>query len=132
MGGKTFTDKKEAGLAIIAACSGMKAIQKDGEIGHYAGFSMSVRFDAFNNKFELTLRGKSSYKLDVGADGVGNITRINNALTDIPNLLVKAEERLATVHTQMESAKVELATPFAQAEELKAQRRKDCPNLMLC
>lgn len=124
VGGKTFTDKKEAGLAIIAACSGMKAIQKDGEIGHYAGFSMSVRFDAFNNKFELTLRGKSSYKLDVGADGVGNITRINNALTDIPNLLAKAEERLATLHTQMESAKVELATPFAQAGELKAKEER--------
>ena len=54
VGGKIFDSKKEAGLAIVAACTGMKAIQKDGEIGHYAGFSMSVHYDAFNNKFELT------------------------------------------------------------------------------
>lgn len=124
VGGKVFDNKKEAGLAIIAACTGMKAIQKDGEIGHYAGFSMSVRFDAFNNKFDLTLKGKSSYRVEVGTDGIGNITRINNALTEIPSLLTKAEERLGTLHTQMESAKAELATPFAQAEELKAKEER--------
>lgn len=124
VGGKTFDSKKEAGLAIVAACTGMKAIQKDGEIGHYAGFSMSVHYDTFNNKFELILKGKSSYKVEVGTDGIGNITRINNVLTDIPSLLTKAEERLETLHTQMESAKAELATPFAQAEELKAKEER--------
>jgi len=124
VGGKTFDSKKEAGLAIVAACTGMKAIQKDGEIGHYAGFSMSVHYDAFNNKFELTLKGKSSYKVEVGTDGIGNITRINNVLSDIPSLLTKAEERLETLHTQMESAKAELATPFAQAEELRAKEER--------
>ena len=96
VGGKVFDNKKEAGLAIIAACSGMKAIGKEGEIGHYAGFNMSVHYDAFNNVFELTLRGKSSYKVEVGTDGIGNITRINNALAEIPNHLTKAEERLET------------------------------------
>ncbi len=124
VGGKSFDSKKEAGLAIVAACTGMKAIQKDGEIGHYAGFSMSVHYDAFNNKFELTLKGKSSYKVEVGTDGIGNITRINNVLTDIPSLLTKAEERLETLHTQMESAKAELATPFAQSEELRAKEER--------
>jgi len=124
VGGKTFDNKKEAGLAIIAACSGMKAIHKDGEIGHYAGFAMSVHFDAFNNVFELTLKGKSSYKVEVGTDGIGNITRINNALAEIPNHLTKAEERLETLHTQMETAKIELAKPFAQEEELKAKEER--------
>ena len=85
---------------------------------------MSVHYDAFNNKFELTLKGKSSYKVEVGTDGIGNITRINNVLTDIPSLLTKAEERLETLHTQMESAKAELATPFAQAEELRAKEER--------
>ncbi|MCD8012011.1 MAG: N-6 DNA methylase [Lachnospiraceae bacterium] len=118
VGGKTFDNKKEAGLAIIAACSGMKAIQKEGEIGHYAGFSMSVRYDAFHNVFELMLKGKSSYRVEVGTDGLGNITRINNALSDIPSQLAKAQERLGTLHTQMETAKAELAKPFAQSEEL--------------
>ena len=124
VGGKTFDNKKEAGLAIIAACSGMKAIHKDGEIGHYAGFAMSVHFDAFNNVFELTLKGKSSYKVEVGTDGIGNITRINNALAEIPNHLTKAEERLETLHTQMETAKIELAKPFAQEGELKAKEER--------
>ena len=122
--GKEFDSKKEAGLAIIAACSGLKAINKEGEIGHYAGFSMSVHYDAFHNVFELTLRGKSSYRVEVGTDGVGNVTRINNALSDIPNLLTKAEERLETLHTQKASAKAELAKPFAQADELRAKEER--------
>jgi hypothetical protein len=117
--GKLYDSKKEAGLAIIAACSGLKAIHKDGEVGHYAGFSMSVHFDAFNNKFELTLKGQSSYKVDVGTDGLGNITRINNALEAIPSHLGKAEERLETLHQQMETAKAEMEKPFAQIDDLK-------------
>jgi N12 class adenine-specific DNA methylase len=124
VGGKIFDNKKEAGLAIIAACSGMKAINKDGEIGHYAGFRMSVHFDAFHNVFELTLRGKSSYKVEVGTDGIGNITRINNALSEIPNHLIKAEERLTTLHTQMETAKQELSKPFEHEAELKQKEER--------
>ena len=122
--GKTFDNKKEAGLAIIAAGSGMKAINKDGEIGHYAGFTMSVHYDAFHNVFELTLRGKSSYKVEVGTDGIGNITRINNALSEIPSHLSKAEERLETLHLQMASAKDELAKPFEHEGELKAKEER--------
>jgi hypothetical protein len=117
--GKLYDSKKEAGLAIIAACSGLKAIHKDGEIGHYAGFSMSVHFDAFNNIFELTLKGQSSYKAEVGTDGLGNITRINNALEAIPSHLGKAEERLETLHQQVETAKAEMEKPFAQIDELQ-------------
>ena len=124
VGGKVFDNKKEAGLAIIAACSGMKAIGKEGEIGHYAGFNMSVHYDAFNNVFELTLRGKSSYKVEVGTDGIGNITRINNALADIPSHLAKAEERLENLHNQMATAKIELAKPFEQEGELKAKEER--------
>ena len=124
VGGKFFDNKKEAGLAIIAACSGMKSINKDGEIGHYAGFSMTVHFDAFHNVFELTLRGKSSYKVEVGTDGIGNITRINNALSEIPNHLIKAEERLTTLHTQMETAKQELSKPFEHEAELKQKEER--------
>jgi multidrug resistance efflux pump len=80
---------------------------------------MSVHFDAFNNKFELTLKGQSSYKVDVGTDGLGNITRINNALEAIPAHLGKAEERLETLHQQVETAKAEMEKPFAQIDDLK-------------
>jgi hypothetical protein len=122
--GKVYDSKKEAGLAIIAACSGLKAIQKEGEIGHYAGFSMSVRFDAFRNQFELTLRGKSSYTVEIGTDGLGNITRINHALENIPGQIAKATERLAMLHGQLETAKIEIERPFAQDGELKAMEAR--------
>jgi hypothetical protein len=85
---------------------------------------MNVHFDAFNNKFELTLKGQSSYKVDVGTDAIGNITRINNALEAIPSHLGKAEERLETLHQQMETAKAEMEKPFAQSEELKGMEAR--------
>jgi hypothetical protein len=124
VGGKVYTNKKEAGLAIIGACSNLKAIQKDGEIGHYAGFTMSVHFDAFSSKFELTLKGESSHKIEVGTDGLGNITRINNVLESIPSQVTLAQERLENLHKQMENAKTEIAKPFVQAEELKQKEAR--------
>jgi hypothetical protein len=128
VGGKVYTNKKEAGLAIIGACSNLKAIQKaiqkDGEIGHYAGFTMSVHFDAFSSKFELTLKGESSHKIEVGTDGLGNITRINNVLEFIPSQVALAQERLENLHRQMENAKTEIAKPFVQAEELKQKEAR--------
>ncbi|MCD8151266.1 MAG: SNF2-related protein, partial [Clostridiales bacterium] len=122
--GKVYTNRKEAGQAIIAACSGMKAIQKEGQIGNYAGFGLSVRFDAFENKFELSLKGQTTHKVEIGADPSGNITRINNAIENIPAQLKKAEERLETLQGQMESAKEEVQRPFAQAEELRTKEER--------
>jgi hypothetical protein len=81
---------------------------------------MSIQLDIFGDKFTLMLKGKSSYKVDVGADGLGNITRINNALESIPSNLQTAEERLETLHQQMETAKAELQKPFTHGEELKS------------
>jgi chromosome segregation ATPase len=85
---------------------------------------MSVHFDAFNNIFELTLKGQSSYKAEVGTDGLGNIARINNALEAIPSHLAKSEERLETLHQQVETAKAELEKPFAQIDELKEMEER--------
>ncbi len=124
VGGKVYTNRKEAGQAIIAACSGMKAIQKEGQIGNYAGFGLSVHFDAFENKFELSMLGEATHKVEVGADPSGNITRINNALESIPAQVKKAEERLETLQGLMESAKEEVQRPFAQADELRAKEER--------
>ena len=35
IGGKEFTDRKEAGTALIAACAGLKAVRTSGRIGEY-------------------------------------------------------------------------------------------------
>lgn len=74
--GKVYTDRKEAGTALIAACSGLKTVQVSGTVGEFHGFSLSAAYDSFNQCYNLTIKGKCSYTVEVGKDALGNIMRI--------------------------------------------------------
>ncbi|MCD8129681.1 MAG: SNF2-related protein [Lachnospiraceae bacterium] len=119
VGGKNYTDRKEAGLAIIAACAGLKAVNTSGQIGEYQGFAMTASFDSFNQKYMLTIKRQCSYTIEVGKDALGNIQRINNALAGIEKKLPEAETKLETLQSQLATAKEEVAKPFPQAAELE-------------
>jgi len=115
--GITYPEKEPAGKALLEACK--TVINKtDTPIGEYMGFKMSLRFDSFNKKFHLYLRGSMTYESELGTDTFGNITRINNVLNDLPKRLEGAKAQLETVLTQQEAAKVELAKPFTLADQL--------------
>lgn len=91
VGGKPYTDKKEAGTAIIAMCKEIKGINASADVGEYLGFKLNVTFDSFNNKFVMNIKGAMSHPMEVGADPLGNITRINNALEAMPAQLEEAQ-----------------------------------------
>ena len=118
IGGKEFTDRKEAGTALIAACAGLKAVHSSGQIGEYAGFSMSASFDGFTQSYQLTLKRQCSYTLEVGKDPAGNITRIQNALAGISRQLTESEQKLGNLQDQLTAAKEEVQKPFAHEAEL--------------
>ena len=118
IGGKEFTDRKEAGTALIAACAGLKAVHSSGQIGEYAGFSMSASFDVFSQSYQLTLKRQCSYTLEVGKDPAGNITRIQNALAGISRQLTESEQKLGNLQDQLTAAKEEIQKPFAHEAEL--------------
>lgn len=119
VGEKTYTDKKEAGTAILAACAGLKAVNTSGQIGEYHGFALMASYDTFNQKFMLTVKRQCSYTIEVGKDSLGNIQRINNALASIEKKLPEAESKLATLQTQLETAREEVKKPFPQTTELE-------------
>ncbi len=118
VGDKLFTDKKEAGTALVEMCKEIKTVNAPAVIGEYAGFKMAVSFDAFNHKFVMNLKGQLSHNLEVGSDPLGNISRINHALESMPKQLMEAQTKLETVEHQLETAKVEVTKPFAQEAEL--------------
>ena len=118
VGNKVYTDKKEAGTALVEMCKEMKSVNTPTVIGEYAGFKMAVAFDSFNHKFVMNVKGQLSHNLEIGSDPLGNITRINNALESMPRQLEEAQMKLATVEHQLETAKVEVTKPFAQEAEL--------------
>lgn len=118
IGGKTYTDRKEAGTAIIAACAGLKAVKTAGQIGEFHGFTLSASFDSFNQTFQLTIKRQCSYQIEVGKDPLGNLQRISNALSGIEKKLAESELKLETVQQQLATAKEEVEKPFAKEEEL--------------
>ena len=118
VGGKPYTDKKEAGTAIIAMCKEIKGINASADVGEYLGFKLNVTFDSFNNKFVMNVKGAMSHPMEVGSDPLGNITRINNVLEAMPTQLEEAQTKLSNVEHQLETAKAEVDKPFPQEAEL--------------
>ena len=120
VGDKLIMDKEEAGKAILAACKDA-AKGAPVEFGSYRGLPMRVQFDAFINKFVLTLHGAVSHPMEVGNDARGNITRLDNAIAQIPKRLAATTEHLATVRQQIDAARAEAGRPFPQEAELRTK-----------
>ena len=116
--GKVFTEKKEAGAALLAVCKDIKSVDAAMDIGSYQGFNMRIQFDSWSKEFILSVKHESVAKVRLGADALGNITRINNLLESYPEKLAEAEQRLETVQEQMANAKEEVGKPFSKEEEL--------------
>ena len=77
-----------------------------------------IQFDSWSKEFILSVKHESVSKVHLGADALGNITRINNLLESYPEKLAEAEQRLETVQEQLTNAKEEVGKPFTKEEEL--------------
>ena len=118
VGNVLYEDKKEAGEALIAACAGLKTVSTGGKVGEYHGFTLSASYNMFSNAFELTVKGKCSYKLEIGKDPVGNMQRIHNTLSSIDRKLTESEQKLETVQQQLATAQEEVKKLFPKETEL--------------
>ena len=116
--GKVYTERKEAGAAIIEACKALKAAGTEGRIGSYGAFELHSRFDNFDKVFRLSIKGAWNYSMEVGKDPLGNILRVTNALAGIERALPQVERRLENLEQQLAQAKEEAKRPFAQEAEL--------------
>ena len=116
--GVVYTDRKDAGNALIKACTAAKSVSQELPVGEYHGFRLSVSYDTFTNNFELSVRGQGKYTIKLGVDPFGNITRINNVLEGFADSLEESKRKLTTLEQQLETAKEEVAKPFPQEQEL--------------
>lgn len=115
--GKHYMEKEDAGEMILAACKEMKATEPI-PLGSYRGFQMELSFDSFRHDFDITLKGAVSHRVSLGTDARGNIIRLDNALSSIPEKLEKAHEQLTNLQNQQEATRAELGKPFPQEAEL--------------
>ncbi|GAA6520537.1 hypothetical protein K440107A6_04050 [Lawsonibacter asaccharolyticus] len=115
--GTRFTEKAEAGEAILAACKANQSLEPV-PLGSYRGFKMELAFDSFQKEYQVLLKGEMTHRVPIGTSAAGNIQRLDNALAGIPARLEKAEQQLDNLSSQQEAAQAELGKPFPQEAEL--------------
>lgn len=112
-----YTEKKEAGQAIIEACKAMKSADAV-LIGRYRGFPMKLSYDSFQKVFVISMYGKQVYHVPLGTDIHGNITRLDNKIQEIPGKMLRCQDKLENLKVQLENAKEEAQKEFPQEAEL--------------
>ena len=116
--GDTLTDKENAGAALLDACKEVKGSDPV-SVGSYRSFAMSVSFDAFRQEYMLLLKGEMTHRTALGTDPRGNLTRIDNALAQMPQRLEAVKNQLDNLYQQQAAAKAEVGKPFPQEQELR-------------
>ena len=129
--GTAYTERKDAGKAIINACTLLNSSDPV-SLGQYRGFSLSLQYDAVHTDYTLTLKGHLSHTISLSADASGNITRMDNVVDGLEKSLADLREELQDVQTQLANAKTEMEAPFAKEAELaeKSTRLKEL-NILL-
>ena len=121
--GVTCTEKADAGEMLLAICKDYP-MSAPTEIGSYRGFRMEIYYDTVNAHYCMNLCGKAKHKVDLGADALGNLTRIENELSKLPARLEAAKTKKAETIAQLETAKEEIKKPFAFEDELKEKAER--------
>ena len=121
--GMTYTEKADAGEMLLAICKDYP-MSAPTEIGSYRGFRMEIYYDTVNAHYCMNLCGKAKHKVDLGADALGNLTRIENELSKLPARLEAAKTKKAETIAQLETAKEEIKKPFAFEDELKEKTER--------
>ena len=118
--GDTLTDKENAGAALLDACKEVKGTDPV-PVGSYRGFAMSVSFDAFRQEYMLLLKGQMTHRATLGTDPRGNLTRIDNALSQMPQRLEAVKNQLDNLYQQQAAAKAEVGKPFPFEDDLRVK-----------
>ena len=121
--GMTYTEKADAGEMLLAICKDYP-MSAPTEIGSYRGFRMEIYYDTVNAHYCMNLCGKAKHKVDLGADALGNLTRIENELSKLPARLEAAKTKKVETIAQLETAKEEIKKPFAFEDELKEKTER--------
>ena len=121
--GVTYTEKADAGEMLLAICKDYP-MSAATEIGSYRGFRIEIYYDTVNAHYCMNLCGKAKHKVDLGADALGNLIRIENELSKLPARLEAAKTKKAETIAQLETAKEEIKKPFAFENELKEKTER--------
>ena len=121
--GDLLTDKENTGAALLDACKEVKTSEPV-QIGSYRGYAISVEFSAWKQEYTLLLKGQMTHRATLGTDPRGNLTRIDNALAQMPQRLEAAKAQLDNLYQQQAAAKEEVGKSFLYEEELRSKNAR--------
>lgn len=122
--GRSFAERKAAGEAFMNKLKEIKSSKDLIPVGEYRGFKMAVCFDSFKNKYTMSLKNAATYRVDLGKDASGNITRIDNVINSIEYKLEQNKSRLTDLKHQLKSAKADVNKPFDRLSELQEKEKR--------
>ena len=123
--GVYYTEKKDAGKAILQIMKSIKSKTETYPVGSYRGFDMELYIAlGLGSTYILAIKGAMTHKVELGTDTFGNITRIDNCIDHLEGDLEKATNNLAETEKQLETAKKSLKEPFSREQELQEKQAR--------
>ena len=115
--GIKFAEKADAGEAILAACKSYHGLEAM-PLGTYRGFQMELSFESFTKEFQIALKGEMTHRVSLSESALGNLTRLDNAISSIEGRMEKSKQQLENLYAQQDTARAELGKQFPQEAEL--------------
>lgn len=120
---KMYSTKESAGKEILEICKNKDKSTPE-EIGEYRGLKMLLGIEGVSRNFILYLQGNYSYEVELGTDIHGNITRIDNVISNFSKELENTKEKLEETQKLFENAKEAVKVPFDKDEELRRKSKE--------
>ena len=114
--GKVYTDKKEGGRALTEA---LYASRPETVVAEYCGFKISIDpITLIGAERTITIAGSGQYSISIGQSASGNLTRLDNFITDFANREGRMIQKLEQIRQNMAIAEEEVKKPFEHEEHL--------------
>lgn len=124
IGDQMYAKRKEAGEALIHACTQLEIGSDEKNVGTYLGFMLKARFNPLRGCYTLFIKNSATREIELGKDALGNLQRVNHMLESMPQKLEQCRKELVHIQGQLEKAEAEVKCPFPNDEEYKKKMER--------
>ena len=120
VGDREYTEKKEAGDALMQAAFG---IRRGEEIhaGSYRGFELGIGKGLLDDMFRFVLSGEVTHYVEAGMNAIGNISRLDNAVDGLERKMNEESAKLEKLKQDHQTVLGQLDVSFPKEEEFRAK-----------
>ena len=121
---KVYYEKEPAGKALLGLLGLALNSEKPVPIGYFKGMELQIQHLPFGNEYHARLAGSGTYSTQLGADVLGNLTRLSNLANGIEPSIEKTRNMQIQLEQQLASAEEEVKRPFPHATELTEKSKR--------